>query len=197
VQLAYCIPYTYSRLGEFLQGLSSRPEAKQFLKISKLCSSLGGLEVPLLVVHQGLEDCEQEEEGVPTRCVVVSGRAHPGESNGSFMIEGFIEWLCGDSKEACILRRFLVFKIVPMLNPDGVALGNYRTGLSGRDFNREYRMPDKALFPEVYHFKKLVSENKELFGDRLLMFLDFHGHSTKKNTFVYGPEFPIIDKFYY
>lgn len=29
------------------------------------------------------------------------------------------------------------------------------------------------------------------------MFLDFHGHSTKKNTFMYGPEFPIIDKFYY
>jgi hypothetical protein len=29
------------------------------------------------------------------------------------------------------------------------------------------------------------------------MFLDFHGHSTKKNTFAYGPEFPIIDRFYY
>lgn len=52
------------------------------------------------------------------------------------MIEGFIEWICGESKEAAILRRFIVFKIVPMLNPDGVALGNYRTGLSGRDFNR-------------------------------------------------------------
>ena len=74
-----------------------------------------------------------------------------------------------------------------MLNPDGVALGNYRTGLSGRDFNRMYKNPDKAIFPEVYHFKKLVSENKEIFGDRLLMFLDFHGHSTKKNTFMYGP----------
>lgn len=96
-----------------------------------------------------------------------------------------------------MLRRYIVFKIVPMLNPDGVALGNYRTGLSGRDFNREYKCPDKALFPEVYHFKKLVSENKVLFGDKLVMFLDFHGHSTKKNTFVYGPEFPIIDRFYY
>lgn len=50
-----------------------------------------------------------------------------------------------------------MFKIVPMLNPDGVAIGNYRTGLSGKDFNREYRAPDKVLFPEVYHFKKLVS----------------------------------------
>jgi len=63
------------------------------------------------------------------------------------MMEGFIEWLCGASKEAGLLRRYVVFKIVPMLNPDGVAIGNYRTGLSGRDFNREYRAPDKALFP--------------------------------------------------
>ena len=76
------------------------------------------------------------------------------------MIEGFIEWLCSDSKQANLLRRYVVFKIVPMLNPDGVVIGNYRTGLSGRDFNREYKMPDKALFPEVYHFKKLASENK-------------------------------------
>lgn len=73
------------------------------------------------------------------------------------MIEGFIDWLCGDSKLAILLRKYIVFKIVPMLNPDGVALGNYRTGLSGKDFNREYRHPDKLVFPEVYHFKKLVT----------------------------------------
>jgi murein tripeptide amidase MpaA len=52
------------------------------------------------------------------------------------MMEGFIEFLCGDSKLAVSLRKNIIFKIVPMLNPDGVALGNYRTGLSGRDFNR-------------------------------------------------------------
>ena len=38
--------------------------------------------------------------------------------------------------QAKMLRKYIVFKIVPMLNPDGVVLGNYRTGLSGRDFNR-------------------------------------------------------------
>ena len=29
------------------------------------------------------------------------------------------------------------------------------------------------------------------------MFLDFHGHSIKKNVFMYGPEFPIIQQHYY
>ena len=63
-----------------------------------------------------------------------------------------------------MLRQYFVFKIVPMLNPDGVTLGNYRTGISGLDFNREYRNPDKAIFPQVYCFKKLVIDNKAHYG---------------------------------
>ena len=47
-----------------------------------------------------------------------------------------------------------------MLNPDGVALDNYKTGLSGRDFNRKYKNSDKAVFPEVYSFKKLIKNDK-------------------------------------
>jgi murein tripeptide amidase MpaA len=63
------------------------------------------------------------------------------------MMEGFLKFICSDSKQAKHLRKFIIFKIVPMLNPDGVVLGNYRTGLSGKDFNREYRNPDKDIFP--------------------------------------------------
>jgi murein tripeptide amidase MpaA len=32
-----------------------------------------------------------------------------------------------------------VFKIVPMINPDGVVFGNYRTSLSGKDLNRMFK----------------------------------------------------------
>lgn len=132
-----------------------------------------------------------------TKCVIVSGRAHPGESNGSYVMEGFLNFLCSSSKVAQNLRKKTIFKIVPMLNPDGVVLGNYRTGLSGKDFNREFLYPDAKIFPEVYAMKKLVTENKEVFKDNLQLFLDFHGHSVKKNVFMYGPEYPIIHRHYY
>jgi len=51
-------------------------------------------------------------------------------------MEGFLRFICGQSKLAQNLRKNIIFKIVPMMNPDGVILGNYRTGLSGKDFNR-------------------------------------------------------------
>lgn len=40
------------------------------------------------------------------------------------------------------MRHRYVFKILPMANPDGVVIGNYRGGLSGKDFNREFINPD-------------------------------------------------------
>ena len=42
-----------------------------------------------------------------------------------------------------------------------------------------------------------MDESKKKYGNNLIMFLDFHGHSVKKNIFVYGPDYPIFDISYY
>ena len=52
-----------------------------------------------------------------------------------------------------MLRKLFVFKIVPMLNPDGVVVGNYRCSLAGVDLNRIYRDPLRELFPTIFHTK--------------------------------------------
>ena len=39
---------------------------------------------------------------------------------------GMIDFLISNHPIAKVLREHIVFKIVPMLNPDGVYLGNYR-----------------------------------------------------------------------
>ena len=65
---------------------------------------------------------------------------HPGESNSSFVMKGILDFLTSNTKpEAAALRRAFVFKIVPMINIDGVIYGNYRCSLSGVDLNRTWK----------------------------------------------------------
>lgn len=47
------------------------------------------------------------------------------------MMKGVIDYLVSQRPEAKALRDHFVFKIVPILNPDGVVNGNYRCSLSG------------------------------------------------------------------
>jgi len=49
----------------------------------------------------------------------------------------------GTSMEAQLLRENFVFKIIPMLNIDGVLNGNYRVSLCGLDLNRQWANPSK------------------------------------------------------
>ena len=55
-----------------------------------------------------------------------------------------------------LLRDAFIFKIVPMLNPDGVIVGNYRCSLAGRDLNRNYKTVLKDSFPPIWHVKSMV-----------------------------------------
>jgi hypothetical protein len=52
-----------------------------------------------------------------------------------------------------MLRENFVFKIVPMLNIDGVIIGNYRCNLSGADLNRQWIEPSKKSHPTIYYTK--------------------------------------------
>jgi murein tripeptide amidase MpaA len=51
------------------------------------------------------------------------------------------------------LRNNFIFKIIPMLNVDGVVLGNNRTSVSGNDLNRKYKDADELLHPEIFALK--------------------------------------------
>lgn len=55
-----------------------------------------------------------------------------------------------------------------MVNPDGVIVGNYRTGIAGRDLNRQFRNTDKLLYPTVFNVKKVMSETKEVLNTPII-----------------------------
>ena len=60
-------------------------------------------------------------------------------------MEGVIDYLLSDA--ASSLRKKFLFRIVPMLNPDGVISGNARCSLSGKDLNRQWLFPSARMHP--------------------------------------------------
>lgn len=79
-----------------------------------------------------------------------------------------------------------------MLNPDGVIMGNYRTGLAGFDLNRQFNETSDFV-PTVKSLMKLSANLHVEHRDQFILYLDLHGHSVKRNVFAYGPEFPITE----
>jgi murein tripeptide amidase MpaA len=57
-----------------------------------------------------------------------------------------------------MLRDQFIFKIIPMINPDGVIIGNNRASFLGKDLNRSYLEPNQKLTPEIYAIKMLVEK---------------------------------------
>ena len=60
------------------------------------------------------------------KIVFIMARVHPGETPASFVVQGLLDFLVSSHDIAVSLREHVVFKIIPMLNPDGVFLGNQR-----------------------------------------------------------------------
>lgn len=89
-------------------------------------------------------------DGSMRKGVIITSRIHPGETGASWIVSGILKYLTSDSEEAWLLRDEFVFKIVPMLNPDGVIHGNYRTSLSGADLNRWWKVSNSNLYPTIF-----------------------------------------------
>ena len=119
------------------------------------------------------------------KIAIITARVHPGESQASWMAHGLIKFLLSDSPIAISLRNKFVFKIVPMINIDGVIVGNYRTSLAAKDLNRNYRYPRQQIFPVIWYVKEIIRQNKRA-GRDILFYVDLHGHSRKKSSFMYG-----------
>ena len=94
--------------------------------------------------------------------------------------------MLSDDPIADSLLKEFVFLIVPMLNPDGVVLGNNRCSLQGYDLNRCWGHPTLSKHPSVYQLKKKLKDLVFQRHNEIYVYCDLHGHSKLLNSFVYA-----------
>ncbi|XP_067003008.2 cytosolic carboxypeptidase 1 isoform X2 [Anabrus simplex] len=182
--IAYHYPYTYSQLLAQIWkwSLSVDPSEIHF-RAECLCLSLNNNETPLLTITAP----DSESNPISNRDIVfLTARVHPGESNASWVMQGTLDYLLGNTPRAGRLRNKFLFKIVPMLNMEGVINGCHRCGLTDEDLNRRWSRPNQYLHPVIYHTKGLLEYCVRVLKKPPFLFCDYHGHSRRKNVFLYG-----------
>ena len=210
VYFANCIPYFYSTLMKELNKYELDDEKYPFFYRKTLTVTLGGNDLDMFTINSMYDIFQNGATSVVTqksknylyikntqennnnnlsqvlderKAVVIIGRQHPGETVGSYVVKGCIDFLMGDSEEAKKLREVYVFKIVPMMNPDGVLVGNSRTSFAGCDLNRRWGKPNEIIHPEVYSTKQMITK---LSNQRNIAFIiDCHGHFGTFNSLFY------------
>jgi murein tripeptide amidase MpaA len=137
--VAYNEPYTYTKLGKKLDSLPSHSiQAER----SVVCRTPLGNCIEMLTVSK-------KNTLKHKKVIFITSRTHPVETAGSFVMEGIIDELTKSDLAPHVVRLLdhYVVKLVPMINPDGVIVGNSRCNFHGFDLNRHWKNPVKAKVP--------------------------------------------------
>ncbi|XP_050539275.1 cytosolic carboxypeptidase-like protein 5 [Daktulosphaira vitifoliae] len=179
---AFTYPYTYSDLCSLLTvyekqfplptDLKERSEEDVYFHRETIVKSLENRSVDLITISSFKGVTEERESCLfglfpnennvrpyvfkNKKVVIMSARVHPGETPSSFVMNGFIKFILSKDEQASMLRQNFVFKLIPMLNPDGVAKGFYRTDTRGCNLNRFYLNPSLKLHPSIYAARSLI-----------------------------------------
>ncbi|EUD65318.1 hypothetical protein C922_04261 [Plasmodium inui San Antonio 1] len=138
--------------------------------------------------RMGKQPPEREAPSQPRRegkkIIFLTARVHPGETNASYVMHGFLAFITSENAYADSLRDNFIFIVIPMLNIDGVILGHNRLCSNGFDLNRQWNRPIYYLHQTVHTAKTLIRRIHR--NGRIVFFCDFHGHSRKYNCFLFG-----------
>ena len=87
VYIAMCYPYTFTDCLRFLDKITSPTESQNIIRRTALCKTIAGNNLEMLIVTNFKSTQDQIAK---RKCIILTGRVHPGESNSSFVMEGLL-----------------------------------------------------------------------------------------------------------
>ena len=205
ILFSFCFPFSYDKNISFLNYLDDKINKDENSKIyfhkETLIQSKEKRNVNLITItsKENIIKNQQEQNIIglfpdKNRClktlhdkpiVIISARVHPGETPGSHMMNGILKLLTNElDYNSEILRNNFIFKIIPMINVDGVSIGNYRLDNNGYNLNRCYLEPDVKKEPEIYGIKKLFILYNNIYKVRY--YFDLHADMNVRGAYTYG-----------
>ena len=111
---AYFVPYSYERHLDLLHKSQLMPDTQ----LITLGETLDGRDMSVLQIGQPSSE---------KKAIWITARQHPGESMAEWYVEGLLDRLFDhDDAVSRLLMDKAVFYVVPNMNPDGSARGQYR-----------------------------------------------------------------------
>jgi murein tripeptide amidase MpaA len=172
--IAHVAPYTTVDLARLLDSIKAQPE----VECRVIGKSVQGRDLPMLTITNPNRDPEQK------KVVWLMFRQHSWEAGSSWVGEGVIRFLLSSDPVAARIRNDMVFKVLPLQDPDGVFRGGVRFNAYGYDLNRNWDTNDPVNMPEITAARNAVLKWVDQ-GGRIHFFLSLH--NTETDEYLSGP----------
>jgi hypothetical protein len=193
IWVAHVPPYTRTRLLRLLEEVDRSRDAR----IEVIGKSALGRDLHLVTITN------LAQPDTAKKTVWFIARQHPWEAGTSWVMEGAMRFLVSDDPGAQELRDKTIFKLMPMMNPDGVVLGLSRFNVNGYDTNRQWDLVDLRdkqwleKMPEIWYTKTAILSQHA----RHPIDLVFNLHNDEGNEFMEtmietGPEEAMLERLF-
>lgn len=174
IWIARIPPYTIKHLDALLESIQPHPH----LSVREIGRSVQNRPLRLLTITDPSSPAEMK------KTIWILARQHAWEAGTSWVLEGAVRFLLSLDPAAQRLRSRYVFQLVPLSDPDGVAMGGVRFNRSGYDLNRNWDVSDPVKMPEIAAVKKAMEEWIGR-GRKIDFFLTLH--NTESADYLQGP----------
>lgn len=184
-EIATYYPYKYSDIQNYINTIKTKPN----VIVSVIGKSIEGRDIHLIeITDAGVSELQKKH-------VIIQTRQHPGETAGSFVLQGMIDDLLANGGDTT--KKFH-FYIVPDTNPDGIYHGftrhNAVAGCTSSnllcDMNRQWGGTNN---PDVNVMRNKYLQIESQYG--IDVFIDIHGLAGgEERTGILGNG-PLMQKF--
>jgi hypothetical protein len=151
LQLAKFFPFGVSDKDAWLAQVQANA-GPRLRRVQNLGASLLGRAIELLEVSD-----PATPDRFKRRAWIHSG-IHPSESTSYFAVQGLLEFLLSSDSRARVLLADAIVDVVPMANPDGVFLGNYRTNAASINLEEQWAAPYGSAVPEIVALRTAIEQ---------------------------------------